>query len=996
MPTSPSAPPTSLSFSERFGMGAQNALELLRVGRFADPEHAPFRVVHSDRIYKLRRYGDDQHRPRLLAPILLVPPLMVTSEVYDISPEISSVRALLRSGLDVWLVDFGAPEREEGGMDRTLDDHIGAVSDAIDRVLSATGHDVHLAGYSQGGMFCYQTAALRRSEGIKSLITFGSPVDIYRNVPGLNDALAGPLISAAAKAIQDPLDRIAGLPGFLTSTGFKLLSVRKELTQVVDFVQKLHDRAALEKRESRRRFLGGEGFVAWPGPALRDFVDQFIVHNRMTSGGFILDGRTVTLADITVPVLAFIGTRDAIAQPPAVRAIRRAAPNAEVHELSVKAGHFGIVVGARALSHTWPTVVDWMFWREGKGGRPQRLAQQEAHLEAEDAAFEDIQFDIELFYDALVRRVGTAMSRASDSAESLSRWVNTVRYQVPRIQTLRAIEADSLVSIGRTLAEQRREMPDATFFLWEGRAFSYADADRRVDNVVRGLIACGVRPGERVAVLMDGRPSYLSVVTALSRLGAVSVLLSPDERRVSVARAIERASAQYVVCDPENATRAKEALGNPRGSRRVLVLGGGGEQRKLDPDVIDMEAIDPVAVAIPDWYRPNPGRASDLAMIIFTAGASDEPRAARITNRRWAFSAYGAAAAASLTPKDTVYSCLPLHHAAGMLVTVGGALVGGARLALGTPFSPELFWPEVRRYGASVVFYAGEMVSELLEAAPSAVDNNIPVRLFAGSGMRAHHWRRLRDRFGDVHVLEFYASTEGNCVLANTLGRKVGAVGRPLPGSAEIALVRYDFDSGEPLEDERGFLIPAGVGQLGALIARVDGDQPMTAFDGYLEKGESERRLRKGVFEQGDTWFVTRDILRRDADGDYWFVDRAVDVLHTERGDVASRAIEDALYNHDPIRRVVVYGHREGKYDQAVAVIVPHDPALDLEALSAFVRRLPELERPSEVHVARSIPLTDGYRPLKTSLRALEQGGGVEGRYAWDEAAGRFVPMTLP
>ena len=107
--------PTSLSFTDRFGMGAQNALELIRVGRFADPDHAPFSVVHSDRVYKLRHYGDDQHRPRLKAPILLVPPLMVTSEVYDIAPDISSVRVLLASGLDVWLVDYGAPEREEAG-----------------------------------------------------------------------------------------------------------------------------------------------------------------------------------------------------------------------------------------------------------------------------------------------------------------------------------------------------------------------------------------------------------------------------------------------------------------------------------------------------------------------------------------------------------------------------------------------------------------------------------------------------------------------------------------------------------------------------------------------------------------------------------------------------------------------------------------------------------------------------------------------------------------
>ncbi|MEZ4325956.1 MAG: hypothetical protein R3B40_12100 [Polyangiales bacterium] len=91
---------------------------------------------------------------------------------------------------------------------------------------------------------------------------------------------------------------------------------------------------------------------------------------------------------------------------PAVRAIRRAAPDAEVHEVSVKAGHFGIVVGSRALSQTWTTVVDWMFWQEGKGGRPQRLALREERLEGDDAAFEDMQFDFELFYEALARRVG--------------------------------------------------------------------------------------------------------------------------------------------------------------------------------------------------------------------------------------------------------------------------------------------------------------------------------------------------------------------------------------------------------------------------------------------------------------------------------------------------------------------------------------------------------------------------------------------------------------
>src|SRR6476659_6146520 len=107
----------------RLAMATQNALEVIRFARLTAPDAAP---------------------GALGAPLLLVPPLMVASEVYDISPDVSAVAALARAGVDVWIVDFGAPERLEGGMSRTLDDHVRAVSQAIDHVRRARGRDVHL------------------------------------------------------------------------------------------------------------------------------------------------------------------------------------------------------------------------------------------------------------------------------------------------------------------------------------------------------------------------------------------------------------------------------------------------------------------------------------------------------------------------------------------------------------------------------------------------------------------------------------------------------------------------------------------------------------------------------------------------------------------------------------------------------------------------------------------------------------------------------------
>jgi putative long chain acyl-CoA synthase len=989
----------------RLSASARNAVEVMRLGRLGAPYAAPFEVVLEDGISKLRHYlgTNSTHGKAMgeLGALLLVPPLMVTSEVYDISPELSAVAQLEAAGLDVWLVDFGAPERTPGGLERTLDDHVRAVDRAIDEVRKRTGRDVHIAGYSQGGMFCYQTAALRRSEGIRSIITFGSPVDIRRNLPGMGVEAAERLIAATRRAIEVPLKQMEGLPGFLTSTGFKLLSVRKEVQQLAEFVQKLHDRAALEKRESRRRFLAGEGFVAWPGPAFRTFVDEFIVHNRLTSGGFVIDGRAVTLADITCPILYFVGETDEIARAPSVRAIRHAAPVADLHEIPVRAGHFGLVVGSKARATTWPSVIEWVRWQDNAGPTPNLLAIREPVRtrpleDIDDESFDEVPIDVEAFYDVAATALDSMWTRLGEVGREVGRLIDALRWQVPRLQKLRQIDPNTRISMGQALADQAARIGENTFFLWKGRAFTYRDADKRVDNVVRGLLHCGVRQGSKVGVLMDTRPSYLSIVCALNRMGAVAVLLSPDSTRITLEEAQKLAPMDFLVTDPGHAEHARRAYSGP-----VLVLGGGapgatGARASLPGGVLDLETIDPNTIALPSWYEPNAGRASDLACIIFTAGrsaswqserrsASDSPKAARITNRRWAFSALGTAAACTLTSDDTIYCCLPLHHAAGMLVAVGGALIGGSRLALSSRFDPEQLWPEVRRSGATIVFYAGDMLRELVDAPPSPLDAHSPVRLFAGSGMRIDVWERLVARFGRASVLEFYASTEGNAVLANASGAKIGALGRPLPGSTELASIAWNFEKEDFARDESSRLLTSQPGEPGVLIAKIDPGHASASFDGYmpnalhaggisLEK-ESAARVLRGVFEPGDAWFVTGDLMRRDADGDHWFVDRLSDVVRSAAGPIPTIAIEDKLARCPAVRRAAVYGvSLPGIHGQMlVAALVLHEHAIEPTKLGEDLTHILDAsERPRFIRIVPEIPMTDGYRMWKTPLR--EQG----------------------
>ena len=947
----------------RAGAAAQNALEVARFGGLETGEEAsPFQIAAERPVYRLRRYfpgTEASNGP----PILLVPPMMLAAEIYDVSPASTAVGSLHAEGADPWVVDFGAPEREEGGLERNLADHVLAVSDAVDRIREATGRDVHLGGYSQGGMFCYQTAALRRSDGVASLITFGSPVDTAAAMPlGIPEEVAARIASVLA---DSTLARNA-VPAWMSRMGFRMLDPVKAARQQVDFLRQLHDREALLPRERQRRFLQADGWVAWPGPALADFMRQFIAHNRMLEGGFVIDERLVTLADIACPTLIVVGEVDEIAPARAVRAITRAAPRSEVYECTLRAGHFGLVVGSAATATTWPSVAGWTRWVEDEENEELpgtiRRAEVAAELAERPGAGARAGYGLGL-------AVGVGSSLARSVVGGTARTVRTVRAlgeeaisQLPRLIRLDQVGPRTRISLGKLLDEQAKDGPDRVFFLFEDRAHTHAAAKHRIDSIVRGLISIGVHQGEHVGVLMEPRPTALTVVAALNRLGAVAVLLRPDGE---IEREAELGEIGRVVSDPEHMDVAGRA------GVQVLVLGGGGGPRDLGEGVVDMERIDPDEVELPGWYKPNPGRARDLAFILFT-GSGERTRPNRITNRRWILSAFGTASSAALTEADTVYSVTPVYHPSGLMVSLGGAIAGGARIAMARNFDPATFWDEVRRYGVTIGSYTWTMLRDLVEAPPHPNERHHPVRLFMGSGMPRGLWRRVLERFGPAGVVEFYASTQGEVVLANVAGQKIGAMGRPLPGSARVRIAALDLDAGRLDATPDGFARECDIGEVGVLVAEVDPDVNPTA----------DTPLR-GVFKPDDAWVATGDLFRRDADGDFWLLDTITSVIRTPTGPVYPTPVRDALWTLGAVDLAVCFGVTVPGAKGAVAVgAVTLRDGLELHAddLTDALSVLEPEQRPRYVRIVDEIPVTTWYRPVVAPLRALGVPDGTDGR----------------
>jgi putative long chain acyl-CoA synthase len=973
----PLLPKTLTGPVSRIGAAAQNALEVARFGGLdTDEEPSPYEITAEHRVYRLRHYypGAAEQGP----PILLVPPLMLAAEIYDVSPTTSAVTILRENGIDPWVVDFGAPEREEGGLDRTLADHVLAVSDAVERVRAAAHTDVHLSGYSQGGMFAYQAAAFRRNAGLASVITFGSPVDTRAGVPfGIPERVA----VAAADLLADPVFRGRWLPAWASRTGFRLLDPVKSLRSRIEFILQLHDREALLPRERQRRFLEGEGWVAWPGPALAEFLRQFIAHNRMLEGGFTIQERLVTLADIACPILSVVGTVDEIAPAAGVRAIRLAAPRAEVYELALDAGHFGLVVGHKANERSWPAVAAWARSVSGDGSIPEGLTKipKDGSVQLRPQVRNRVEYPLELATavgSGIMRSVLGTARRTVKGVEELTR---EAAGALPRLARLEQIQPGTRVSLGLLVEERRRRGPEETFFLYEDRAYSARDINDRIDNVVRGLISIGVRQGEHVGVLMDPRPSALALVAAINRLGGVSALLRPDG---DVAREAELGQVDRLIADPEHARLAAGL-----GTVRAFVLGGGGTPRDLGiPLTTDMEQIDPSAVPLPRWYRPNPGRASDLAFILFT-GEGAGTRMSRITNRRWALSAFGTASSGALSSADTVYSVTPLYHPSGLLMSIGGAVAGGARLALARRFDPLTFWEEVRRYGVTIASYTWTMLHDLVEAPPHPGERHHPVRLFIGSGMPRGLWRRVERRFHPARVLEFYASTEAGAILVNLRTRKPGSMGRSLPGSAEVRIAAYDLAAGRLRLQPDGFAQRSEVDEVGMLLVRVGPSEML-----------SSTPLR-GVFARDDAWVVTGDLFRCDADRDYWRVDSMREVVRTAAGPVFATPIRDALGDLGAADLSVAYGVLPpgGEHEVAVAAVTLRaGRELEAEDIAVALAPLPRRQRPAIVHVVDEIPVTTWFRPLTAPLRAAGLPDPADGRPAWyrDPKGDSYKPLT--
>jgi putative long chain acyl-CoA synthase len=311
-------------------------------------------------------------------------------------------------------------------------------------------------------------------------------------------------------------------------------------------------------------------------------------------------------------------------------------------------------------------------------------------------------------------------------------------------------------------------------------------------------------------------------------------------------------------------------------------------------------------------------------------------------------------------------------------MTVGGAVAGGARFAMAGGTDPATFWSEVRRYGATHVSYTWTSLREITSAPPDLNEQHHPIRMFMGSGMPANLWRRVVGRFPTSRVLEFYASAEGQAILANISGSPIGSLGAPLPGTPEVRIASFDQQTRRLDVGPDGLARDCATGEVGLLLERV----------GSAEAGVVP--LLRGVFESGDAWQSTGDLFRRDDQGQLWLFDSVAALVDTEHGVVAPGVARRQIEAIPGVDLSVAYGVPDGKAEVlVVAVTLRSGAELTAEDLARVCGPLPASNRPAYVQVVPSIPLTTWSRPIWRELREAGVPKPAKSRVVWQLDADR-------
>ena len=509
-----------------------------------------------------------------------------------------------------------------------------------------------------------------------------------------------------------------------------------------------------------------------------------------------------------------------------------------------------------------------------------------------------------------------------------------------------------MTDLGRVLIAAAERTPQALAVVDGERRFDYAAWLDTVARVAGGLGGLGLRPGDRLAVVMQNRWEMAALHWACQLAGVVVVPLNWRSSADELDYFLTDSGAAALAFD-ESASDAVAGSGCAAQLRRVSV-GDGPEGTVAFGDLLAGAAE----------ATPSTGE-DDLSLMLYTSGTTGRGKGVPRTHRAERAAALAHVAQNCYRAGERTLGVMPLYHTMGVRSLLAMAPVGGAFVCQHR-FDAADAVRLIEAERLTCLYLVPTLYFDLLASPRFAGADVSSVRKlgFAGAPMAEGLLRRVEDAFRPEFFVNHYGSSE---IYTFTIDQNAAAK----PGSAGRAGINQrirvvEIGAGDP---ER--TVPAGTE--GEVIASLESEE---AFAGYWQRPDADARALK----QG--WYFTGDVGYCDADGDLFVTGRVDDMIITGGENVLPAEIESVLSVHPAVAEAAVAGLDDERWGQQVAAFVVRGGAVDAAALDAHCRAstLADFKRPRAYVFVRAIPKS----PVGKVLRRLL----IAGEYEKDEECG--------
>jgi fatty-acyl-CoA synthase len=541
--------------------------------------------------------------------------------------------------------------------------------------------------------------------------------------------------------------------------------------------------------------------------------------------------------------------------------------------------------------------------------------------------------------------------------------------------------------------ELAQQYGDAPALLSERENFSYRVLAERTNKYARWALGENISKGDVVCLWMPNRPEFLAIWLGITKAGGIAALLNTHLVGPSLIHCIDIVAPKHIIIAPELLEYFSVVRDQLQSRPKVWMQGEcAGDDARIDRAIQTIPG---------DSLAPSERRAltiEDRALYIYTSGTTGLPKAANVNHHRIMLASYGFAGVMNTKTSDRMYNSLPMYHSAGGLCAIGSLLVAGGSVVIPRGFAARR---DVVRYDCTLMQYIGELCRYLVNMPTDPNENRHRIRLACGNGLRPDVWNQFQRRFRIPRIVEFYAATEGNVMLFNFEG-KPGAIGR-LPSLLArrfpVAIVAFDINTERPMRDARGFCTPCEPGEVGEAIGKIANDfsQPGGRFEGYADRAEDEPKILRDVFEPGDAWFRSGDLMKRDERGYFYFVDRIGDTFRWKGENVSTTGVAETISAFPGVRHAIVFGVSVLGHDgRAGMAAIESEPWLDLAQLHEHLtQQLPDFARPLFLRLCDEVEFTSTFKQQKRGLieRGFDPRGTNDMFYLNDREQKAFVPF---